>query len=560
MREPITRKYVVLDCSASTAQEVIVNHVQNIYMGRRNYHYLLTNLVRLYPNTVVHLNGTVQVLLYLLTNLERLDHDSIVHIYVKVQVSLYAPTNLIRLDPKYGSTYKWYGASTIICPTNLVICRIVDIARRQRHHCDDGDRLKFAAPPLLTLGHRVSHSMMQQKHSLWELRRQQPAGAALMYDGTRVILDAYTRLLQKKPDKFRNNFRRGEVYNNGTKGMDCRKHPVMAWEHGDSIFKALSKYDLNQIIQIDLSTISPVISDQCFKCDLYVQTHMDGLTGQVQFDDSGFRKNFSIDIVEMNVSSVMVKNCKIDVKLSFVKQIASWSDVQGLQIMPSNVNVSNTTEKSETTEYIVTSILEEPYLMMKTADKDEVLKGNERFHGYCKDLADLIAETLMINYTLKLVNDSKYGGLDSRAKAGWNGMVGELIRKEADIAIAPLTITSARERVIDFTKPFMSLGISIMIKKPMKKKPGVFSFMNPLSEKIWLCIIFAYIGVSFVLFLVSRFSPVEWKIEESFVGPATTNDFSLYNSLWFSLGAFMQQGCDICPRNIKKDILDNIME
>ncbi|UYV79016.1 hypothetical protein LAZ67_17000653 [Cordylochernes scorpioides] len=27
----------------------------------------------------------------------------------------------------------------------------------------DGDRLKLAAPPLLTLGRRVSHSMMQQK-------------------------------------------------------------------------------------------------------------------------------------------------------------------------------------------------------------------------------------------------------------------------------------------------------------------------------------------------------------------------------------------------------------
>lgn len=116
------------------------------------------------------------------------------------------------------------------------------------------------------------------------------------------------------------------------------------------------------------------------------------------------------------------------------------------------------------------------------------------------------------------------------------------------MAIAPLTITSARERVIDFTKPFMSLGISIMIKKPMKKKPGVFSFMNPLSREIWMCIIFAYIGVSVVLFLVSRFSPHEWRYEETFVGPTVSNDFSLYNSLWFSLGAFMQQGCDICPR------------
>lgn len=59
--------------------------------------------------------------------------------------------------------------------------------------------------------------------------------------------------------------------------------------------------------------------------------------------------------------------------------------------------------------------------------------------------------------------------------------------QEAQIAIAPMTITSERERIIDFSKPFMSLGISIMIKKPVKQKPGVFSFLNPLSKEIWVC-------------------------------------------------------------------------
>jgi len=65
-------------------------------------------------------------------------------------------------------------------------------------------------------------------------------------------------------------------------------------------------------------------------------------------------------------------------------------------------------------------------------------------------------------------------------------MVGELVRKEADIAIAAMTITAERERVIDFSKPFMTLGISIMIKKPVKQTPGVFSFLNPLSQEIWV--------------------------------------------------------------------------
>ena len=79
-----------------------------------------------------------------------------------------------------------------------------------------------------------------------------------------------------------------------------------------------------------------------------------------------------------------------------------------------------------------------------------------------------------------------------------------MVRREAEIAIAPLTINSQREQVADFTKPFMSLGISIMIKEPIKQRPGVFTFMNPLSMEIWMCVVFAYIGVSIVLFLVSR--------------------------------------------------------
>lgn len=90
----------------------------------------------------------------------------------------------------------------------------------------------------------------------------------------------------------------------------------------------------------------------------------------------------------------------------------------------------------------------------------------------------------------------------------WSGLTtivtNIFLPQKAEIAVAPLTITLVREEVIDFSKPFMSLGISIMIKKPQKSKPGVFSFLDPLAYEIWMCIVFAYIGVSVVLFLVSR--------------------------------------------------------
>lgn len=62
-----------------------------------------------------------------------------------------------------------------------------------------------------------------------------------MYDATRVILEAFNKLLKKKPDIFRNNFRRGEVYNNGTKGINCSQTPVMPWEHGERINRFMKK-------------------------------------------------------------------------------------------------------------------------------------------------------------------------------------------------------------------------------------------------------------------------------------------------------------------------------
>lgn len=45
MADPESRKYVVLDCDAMTAKDIIVTHVRDIYMGRRNFHFLLTSLV-----------------------------------------------------------------------------------------------------------------------------------------------------------------------------------------------------------------------------------------------------------------------------------------------------------------------------------------------------------------------------------------------------------------------------------------------------------------------------------------------------------------------------------
>lgn len=71
--------------------------------------------------------------------------------------------------------------------------------------------------------------------------------------------------------------------------------------------------------------------------------------------------------------------------------------------------------------------------------------------------------------------------------------------------------------------------------------------MTPLSKEIWMCVAFVYIGVSAILFLVSRFSPYEWNIENEEISQLS-NKFSILNTLFFALAAFMQQGVDFIPR------------
>jgi len=96
----------------------------------------------------------------------------------------------------------------------------------------------------------------------------------------------------------------------------------------------------------------------------------------------------------------------------------------------------------------------------------------DQLSGYCVDLARLICEKkLGVPCKFRIVKDNSFGNKPANDQP-WTGMIGELVRREVDLAIAPLTITSQRESAVDFSKPWMNLGISILISKPEKTRPG----------------------------------------------------------------------------------------
>ncbi|XP_054163278.1 glutamate receptor ionotropic, kainate 2-like [Oppia nitens] len=262
-----------------------------------------------------------------------------------------------------------------------------------------------------------------------------------------------------------------------------------------------------------------------------------GITGLVGFDQSGFRSSVTLDVMT------------IDLEGSGLQKIGIWSEDSKLD---NSLNISNqwishyTKLTLQNAHLSITTVLSPPYTMVKESSNTKI--GNDQFEGFSIDLIQELSKILHFKYEFRLVKDKGYGRPD--ANGTWNGMIGELIRGEADIAVADLTITSKREAAVDFTHPFMNTGISILYKKPTKKITSLFSFLSPFSNIVWIYVVGAYIGVSSMLFIVGRLSPYEWENPH----PCRKNDevlengFSLSNSFWFTIGSLMQQGNDLSPK------------
>ncbi|XP_037544236.1 glutamate receptor ionotropic, kainate 1, partial [Nematolebias whitei] len=254
----------------------------------------------------------------------------------------------------------------------------------------------------------------------------------------------------------------------------------------------------------------------------------------------------------------IIFDCSYRTASELLKQVAVWNSYRGMTLMekPNREKNNNVTDSLANRTLIVTTILENPYVMAKKSEKE--LVGNDRYEGYCMDLLKELSNILGFTYEVRLVGDGKYGAQNDKGE--WNGMVRELIDHVADLAVAPLTITYVREKVIDFSKPFMTLGISILYRKPNGTNPGVFSFLNPLSPDIWMYVLLACTGVSCVLFVIARFTPYEWYNPHPCNASSTLvqNNFTLLNSFWFGIGALMRQGSEVMPKALSTRIVGGI--
>jgi ionotropic glutamate receptor len=85
---------------------------------------------------------------------------------------------------------------------------------------------------------------------------------------------------------------------------------------------------------------------------------------------------------------------------------------------------------------------------------------------------------------------------------------------------------------------------------PTSEKPGLLSFLNPLSLEIWIYTLAATLVLSFILMISARFSPYEWESPCDDEEKDLENPYTLSNSIWFSVATLVGSGSDVSPKAV----------
>ncbi|KAE9549807.1 hypothetical protein FO519_006988 [Halicephalobus sp. NKZ332] len=212
-----------------------------------------------------------------------------------------------------------------------------------------------------------------------------------------------------------------------------------------------------------------------------------GITGPLRFDSGGARSDANFRVIEMGIDGKQINQRLLK----------------------------------------VVTIEERPYVSKKVLTNGKIV-----FEGFCVDLLNKLSEDLNFDYQISIVADGKYGDRINGTKE-WDGMIGEVLKGEFDAAVAPITVTANRLEVVDFTDPFLQLGISMLMRIPEDSKSSfsILSFFWPLSSSVWIYWVISTIITVFVAVIVSIISPKE-----------CSKTFDIPNSIWYLVCILLRAG------------------
>ncbi|KAM6163042.1 glutamate receptor ionotropic, NMDA 2C [Rhynchocyon petersi] len=149
--------------------------------------------------------------------------------------------------------------------------------------------------------------------------------------------------------------------------------------------------------------------------------------------------------------------------------------------------------------------------------------------GFCIDILKKLARVVKFSYDLYLVTNGKHG---KRVRGVWNGMIGEVYYKRADMAIGSLTINEERSEIVDFSVPFVETGISVMVARS-NGTVSPSAFLEPYSPAVWVMMfVMCLTVVAITVFMFEYFSPVSYNQNLTSGKKCGGPSFTIGKSVW----------------------------
>ncbi|XP_069016299.1 glutamate receptor ionotropic, NMDA 2C-like [Embiotoca jacksoni] len=153
--------------------------------------------------------------------------------------------------------------------------------------------------------------------------------------------------------------------------------------------------------------------------------------------------------------------------------------------------------------------------------------------GFCIDILKKLSKTIKFSYDLYLVTNGKHGKL---VRGTWNGMIGEVVYRRADMAIGSLTINEERSEIIDFSVPFVETGISVMVARS-NGTVSPSAFLEPYSPAVWVMMfVMCLTVVAVTVFVFEYCSPVGYNRSLVSAKDPGGPTFTIGKSVWLLWG------------------------
>ncbi|XP_016111533.1 glutamate receptor ionotropic, NMDA 2B-like [Sinocyclocheilus grahami] len=138
-------------------------------------------------------------------------------------------------------------------------------------------------------------------------------------------------------------------------------------------------------------------------------------------------------------------------------------------------------------------------------------------------------------------------------------MVGEVVLKNAHMAVGSLTINEERSEVIDFSVPFIETGISVMVSRS-NGTVSPSAFLEPFSADVWIMMFVMLLLVcAIAVFVFEYFSPVGYNRRLIDGREAGGPSFTVGKAIWLLWGLVFNNSVPVQnPRGTTSKIMVSV--